>query len=268
MELLGIPTGFPTLDDVLAGLQPEQLWTLAGEPKRGKSTIALAIAMAAQAYGAKVGFVTHEMSNAETQDRYLCIGAHVGLTNIQRGTLSDDDKRRIDQFEEEVLDYPHDLIMIHDMSAVTTMTGLAAKCEQHSFDLLVVDGIYLMQNEDGHPSGSSQALTSLTRSAKRLCQTARIPILCTTQALTSKVSATRGIGLDSIGYTSSFAQDSDVILGIDRPDLTLPVSTLKIMAARNALGRQFRIRADLGTGYIEEMAGGFSESYGQAFGDD
>ena len=42
--LLGIPTGFPTIDTVTGGLQRGQLITIVAPPKTGKTTLALQMA--------------------------------------------------------------------------------------------------------------------------------------------------------------------------------------------------------------------------------
>jgi hypothetical protein len=58
--------------------------------------------------------------------------------------------------------------------------------------------------------------------------------------------------MESIGYTSSFAQDSDVLIGIDRPDMQLPVAKLKVIAARNAMGMECEVSIDYTKGVISD----------------
>lgn len=255
-ELLGIPTGFPTIDEATGGLQPEQLITLVGPPKRGKSNISVAIGLTAAFYGYKVGIVSFEMSNDEIRNRALCIGAGVGLTPIMRGQLTQADHSKLWQFEADMTDSGGEIILMHDISSASTVGMLAAKIEQHKPDLLIVDGAYMMEDEEGEPKGSPRALTNITRSMKRLAQRSRIPIFLSTQALLSRISKKGGVQMDSIGYTSSFAQDSDVLLGIDRDDLTQPKAKLKVIAGRSALGVETDIVFDLTVGYVaEEIAG-------------
>lgn len=256
MELLGIPTGFPTIDEATGGLQPEQLITLVGPPKRGKSNIGVAIGLTAAFHGYKVGIVSFEMSNDEIRNRILCIGAGVGLTPIMRGQLTTADHSKLWQFEADLADSGGEVILIHDIASASTVGMLAAKIEQHKPDLLIVDGAYMMEDEEGEPKGSPRALTNITRSMKRLAQRSRIPLFVTTQALLSRVSKKGGVQMDSIGYTSSFAQDSDVLLGIDRDDLSQPKAKLKVIAGRSALGVETDIIFDLSVGYVaEEVAG-------------
>lgn len=250
----GIPTGFKLIDDALGGLMDEQLVTIIGLPKRMKSSYLLAIGIFAMHAGYRVGIVSFEMSNTEQEGRWLSLGAGVPLTPMQRGLLTEVQLAKLQAYEAEITETPGigELIFIHDVNGASTVDGLAAKHEQHRFDLLLVDGMYLMEDQLGEPKGSSQALTNITRGTKRLAQNAKIPIVVTTQALASRTSRARGIEMESIAYTSSFAQDSDVLIGIDRLDFTQPVSKLKVVAARNALGVECEVAIDYTKGTIED----------------
>jgi replicative DNA helicase len=250
----GIPTGFSMIDEALGGLQDEQLVTIVGLPKRMKSSYLLAMAMSAERNGYRAGVVSFEMSNTEQQARYLSLGAGVSLTRMQRGELTEAEIARLHEFEAMVTETDGwgSLVFIHDVGGADTVEGLVAKQEQHGFDVLFVDGLYLMTDSLGEPKGSSQALTNITRGVKRFAQVAKIPIVCTTQALHSRTTKARGVEMESIGYTSSFAQDSDVLIGIDRPDMQLPVAKLKVIAARNAMGMECEVSIDYTKGVISD----------------
>lgn len=257
--LLGIPTGFQSIDEATGGLQPEQLITVTALPKHGKTSIAIKIAISAQHWGAKVMIITFEMATRELMHLYLSLGAGVGLTNIIRGRLSENDKKKLREFEEYV-DMLPSLIIIHDVGAVLTVGGIAAKIQQYEPDLIIVDGTYMMDDERGEPAGTPRALTNITRALKRLCQTSKKTIVNTTQSLIAKTPRAGGVNMGSIGYTSSFAQDSDALIGLDREDLTLPTATLKIIAARNALGMEVELDFDHSIGVIAERSGFFTNA--------
>ena len=113
-------------------------------------------------------------------------------------------------------------------------------------DLLVVDGVYLMDDEEGEPKGSPQALTNITRGLKRMAQKLDIPIVSTTQALSWKLNnkKTRAITADAIGYSSSFVQDADLVLGVERnPDLD-DQAIIRVVAARTAPTGEVHIKWD------------------------
>ena len=140
----------------------------------------------------------------------------------------------------------HPFVVTEDTSSLTTVSALAAKVKEFKPDILFVDGVYLMDDENGEPKGSPQALTNITRSLKRLAQNADIPVIGTTQVLSWKLGnkKSRKITADSIGYTSSFAQDSDLIVGVESdPDIDNQ-SIIRVVLARSAPLGEIRINWD------------------------
>lgn len=253
--LVGIPTGFHAIDLATGGYQPEQLITITALPKHGKTTVLLKSAMAAEDYMRRAMIFSFEMSEDELMQRYLCMGAQVSLETIGRGKPSPEEQQRLDAFEEETLELPG-IIIVHDTSSVMTLSGVAARIREHTPDIVFIDGTYMMEDENGEAPGTPRALTNITRGMKRLCQSALIPIVQTTQSLIAKTSKKFGTSMASIGYTSSFIQDSDVLIGLDRPDLEQPQATLKIIAARSAKGMSVELYMDYDSGIVEETGAG------------
>jgi replicative DNA helicase len=143
----------------------------------------------------------------------------------------------------------HPFIMTEDASSLTTVSAIAGKIQQYRPGLVIVDGVYLMDDENGEPKGSPQALTNITRSLKRLAQKFDVPLIGTTQVLSWKLGnkKSRQISADSIGYTSSFAQDSDLILGVESdPDIDNQ-AIVRVVLARTAPKGEIRIKWDWDT---------------------
>jgi replicative DNA helicase len=140
----------------------------------------------------------------------------------------------------------HPFIMTEDTHSLTTVSALAGKVQQHRPRLLIVDGVYLMDDEQGEPKGSPQALTNITRSLKRLAQRFDIPIIGTTQVLSWKLGnkKSRQITAEAIGYTSSFAQDSDLVLGVESdPDIDNQ-AIIRVILSRSSPKGEVRIKWD------------------------
>jgi replicative DNA helicase len=138
---------------------------------------------------------------------------------------------------------------------MTTISALAAKIQEHQPDALYIDGLYLMDDENGEPKGSPQALTNISRGVKRLAQRFDIPIVGTTQVLPWKINnkRTRAITADSIGYTTAFIQDSDLILGVERnPDLE-DQAIIRVVEARTAPRAEIHVKWDWKTMEFEEV---------------
>ena len=139
---------------------------------------------------------------------------------------------------------------------MTTVSALAAQVQERQPAILFVDGVYMMDDEYGEPKGSPQALTNITRGLKRLAQKFNIPVVATTQVLAWKLSnrSNRAITADSIGYSSSFAQDSDLILGVESdPDSPENQSIVRVVLARSAPRGQVTVNWDWSTMTFSEV---------------
>jgi replicative DNA helicase len=243
--LRGIPTGFMGLDRITAGLRPQQLITFVGEAKKGKSMMALIMANSAHQHGITPMFVSFEMSIEEQEARYDALLSGVSHTKIIRGDLT---KNEMDKIQKalRLQKNMHPFRFTEDSSSLTTVSAIAAKVQQYRPGILFVDGVYLMDDENGEPKGSSQALTNITRSLKRLAQRFDIPIVGTTQVLSWKLGnkKSRQVTADSIGYSSSFVQDSDLVLGVESdPDIDNQ-SIIRVILARTAPKGEVRIKWD------------------------
>jgi replicative DNA helicase len=252
--LRGIPTGFLGLDRITAGLRPQQLVTFVGEAKKGKSLMTLIMANAAHNHGIVPMYVSFEMSIEEQAARYDAIISGIPHTRIIRGDLTAADMDKLSKAL-SLRKNMQPFVMTEDTSSLTTVSGLAGKVQQHRPRLLIVDGVYLMDDEQGEPKGSPQALTNITRSLKRLAQRFDIPIIGTTQVLSWKLGnkKSRQITAEAIGYTSSFAQDSDLVLGVESdPDIDNQ-AIIRVVLSRSSPKGEVRIKWDWETMNFTEV---------------
>lgn len=250
-QLRGISTGFPSLDKATLGLQPKQFIVLVGLPKSGKSTLLLVIAMAAHLLGLKVLFIGFEMSNQEQGARYDSVAAKVDHLRLLAGEIGLKDIRDLERAG-QAREGLQPFIVSTDISAGATVSAIAAKIDQHQPDLVLVDGLYLMDDENGEPKGSPAALTNISRGCKRLAQLKEIPLVGTTQVLHSKVSRSMGIQASSVGYTSAFSQDCDAMVAVEAVEDEPNIQRGKVLLNRIGPRVEFEIEWDWSTGTFEE----------------
>lgn len=244
-SLRGIPTGFTGLDRITAGLRPQQLITFVGEAKKGKSMINLIMANAAHQHGIEPLFVSFEMSVEEQVARYDAVISGVSHTRILRGDLNKAEMEKIRKAL-SIRKNMHPFRFLEDTASHTTVGAIASKIQQYRPGIVFVDGVYLMDDEQGEDKGSAQALTNITRSMKRMAQRFDIPIVGTTQVLAWKLGnkKSRQVTADSIGYSSSFVQDSDLVLGVESdPDIDNQ-SIIRVVLARTAPKGEVHIKWD------------------------
>lgn len=230
--LLGIGTGFPTIDEATAGLQGGQLVVIIALPKTGKSMLALQMAVNLHSDGYVPLFMSFEMSNFEQQRRHDAMRAQIAHSRLMRGRLNPDEERRYQRMLRSMED--QSAFHLVDSASGTTVSALAARIETLKPDVVFVDGVYLMIDEITGERNSPQALTNITRNLKALAQRINKPIVITTQVLAWKMKG-KNVSADAVGYSSSFHQDADCILALQRDgEEDEPTRTLRIVESRNS----------------------------------
>jgi len=198
------------------------------------------------------------MSNDEQAARNDSMRTRVPLKRLQRGLLTDQEERKyqkgLRKLQEE---YPHPFVLSQDVSSATTLSGVLAKVQQHRPDILFIDGVYMMDDEQGEDQGSAKHLTNVTRGLKRMAQQLDLPIMITTQVLTWKMGKVKGkrrtqLSSDDIGYSSSFAQDSDLVLGVEHHPMHQDFKKVRLLLSRNTETVDITIRWDWTFGEFTE----------------
>jgi replicative DNA helicase len=253
-ELLGLPTGFPSIDKATSGMQKGQLITIVAPPKTGKSTLALQWAHNVHRYGAVPMFQSFEMNNQEQMSRYDAMRARLSHHRLITGSLTPDEEVRY-QAKLRSMESMRHKFWLTDSIASGTITGISNKIQSLQPDIVFIDGVYLMTDEQSGERNTPLALTNITRSLKRVAQQFQIPIVMSTQALTWKMKS-GSVTADSIGYSSSFFQDSDVLYGLQREDDNVDDTRLfKLMAGRNVSPMEVSLLWDWNTGDFREITG-------------
>lgn len=250
--MLGLPTGFPTIDDATAGLQPEQLVTIIAPPKAGKSVLAMQIAIVCHAAGKSPFFQSFEMSNKEQAYRHDAFRAGVSHSRLIRSQLEPAEEVRYKRLQSGMLT-AHPFYLADSLSG-TTVSAIEARVTALNPDLVVIDGCYLILDEVTGEMNTPQSLTNITRSLKKMAQRIKKPVIITTQALLWKMKGNK-VGADSIGYSSSFFQDSDVLLGLQRSDDDDDqVRLLRVLPSRQCGPAEADLVWDWNTGTFEEFS--------------
>jgi len=220
-ELRGIPTGFVSLDNILAGFQRSDLVILAARPSMGKTALALDIArQTAINHGTPVGIFSLEMSSQQLVDRMLAAEARVDAWKLRTGKIdSDDEFERIRDAMEKLSKAP---IYIDDQPASNAliMRSVARRLKrENGIGLLIVDYLQLMTSSAGHSSDSMvQQVTEISRSLKTLARELDVPVLALSQ-LSRAIEQRRGRPrLSDLRDSGSIEQDADVVIFIHNED--------------------------------------------------
>lgn len=265
-KLRGVPTGFDSLDRATLGWQKENLVYFVGPPKAGKSTLLLLCAIAVHALGLKPLVFTFEMSTDEMAERMDAIRAQVGHSRLRSGSLTKEEWKRLTRFLHS-FENSQEFWFSSDTMASTGLSGIAAKVESIKPDIVFIDGVYLITDEVSGEVNTTTALTNLSRGFKRLAQNKEIPVVATSQVLLWKMDKKKGVTTNSIGYTSAFAQDGDVLIAVE-PTEDDEIQRIKILEARNVGYLETYVHWDWDKGNFEELTDNpFAEAEGGGWDD-
>ncbi len=221
--LRGVSTGFPDLDNYLAGLQKSDLVVLAARPSLGKTSLALNIARnVALNEKRAVGIFSLEMSREQLVDRLIATEAGVDLWRLRTGKLRAEGEENDFTRVRDAMGILSEAPLYIDDTPSPTVMELRAKGRRlqahHDVGLLVIDYLQLIKGRDNIES-RVQEVSEISRSLKALAKELNVPVLAVSQL-------SRGVEmrhpaipkLSDLRESGSIEQDSDVVLFIYRED--------------------------------------------------
>lgn len=216
--LRGIPTGFKSLDDTLAGLQASNLIILASRPGMGKTALALNIAQyAAVSQKLPVGFFSLEMSREEIVDRLLVSQADIDAWRLKTGKLDEEDFTKLSEAMGVLAEAP---IFIDDtpaMSVLEMRTKARRLISEHDVKLLIVDYLQLVRGRN--LENRVQEVSEISQGLKNLARELKMPVLSTSQLSRAvEQRGTRKPQLADLRESGAIEQDADVVMFLWRPD--------------------------------------------------
>ncbi len=233
--LRGLPTGFPDLDNILAGFQKSDLIILAARPSLGKSALALNFAInLALNEKVPVGIFSLEMSKDQIVDRLIASVSGVDLWRLRTGRLSaegeENDFTRIQQALGILSEVP---IYVDDAfsSNVLQMKAMSRRLQaEKGLGMIIIDYLQLM--EPLNPNASPvQQVSENSRALKGLARELDIPVLVVSQLSRAVEQRSPQIPrLSDLRQSGTIEQDADVVMFIYREDRYRPETARKNIA--------------------------------------
>ena len=237
-ELTGVPTGIPTLDRTLNGLQKSDLIILAARPSVGKTSFALNIAAKAAINGnVPVAIFSLEMSATQLVTRIMSSEMGIDNGHLSSGELDDDDWEKIALALNSLGRAP---IYISEKTAIK-VSDIRAACRrlkaEHGLGLIVIDYLQLMQGD--RAESRQQEVADMSRSLKILAKELNVPILTLSQLsrASEKRSEDSSPKLSDLRESGSIEQDADIVMFLYRDDKDPENrSAVKLNIAKNRSG--------------------------------
>jgi replicative DNA helicase len=219
-RITGLASGYSTLDNETAGLQPSELVILAARPSMGKTALALNIAEnVALRQRQPVAVFSLEMSKESLLLRLLASEARVDAHKFRTGHMGREDWNKITNALRDLGEAP---LWIDD-SASSTVLEMGAKARRLKRDrglsLMIVDYLQLVvPTSTGRGTNRQEEVSSISRALKGLAKELKIPILVLSQLTRAPEREDRKPQLADLRESGAIEQDADVVMFINRPN--------------------------------------------------
>ncbi len=222
----GVPTGYKDLDNVLAGLQPSDLFVLAARPSMGKTAMVLNLAhnVAVKA-NLPVLVFSLEMSKEQLVDRILAKESGVNAWALRTGNLTDQDFEKIGNAMGTLSEAQ---IYIDDTPGITVSdmrTKARREAHQRPLGLIIVDYLQLMSGGSrfGGEGNRVQEISEISRGLKGIARELNVPLIALSQLSRSVESRSPQIPqLSDLRESGSIEQDADVVAFLYREEYYNP----------------------------------------------
>jgi hypothetical protein len=213
--VVGIRSIWDALDQETGGWQPGMLTTIVARLGVGKTWLLLLIACAIEEQGYTVGFVSLEMEESAIRIRRRAIKECIPYRDYKRGELDSETEERIKELLLSEPDEEAPSFFVASGGRVTDIAEAEIFAEETGCDVLVVDGIYLM-DEGGKNTPMHERTLLAIRGLKRLGQRKRIPTFASAQFNRKVKKGSMQAGSEAIGGSDAIGQDSDNVFGAFR----------------------------------------------------
>ncbi len=224
-DITGVPSGFPSLDQVTYGWQSTDLIILAARPAVGKTAFALNLARSAALHPTKptgVAFFSLEMSSAQLVQRILSAESEIWLEKISRGKLEEHEMKQLYKKGIEKLSKAP---MFIDDTAALNIFELRAKCRRlknkHNIGMIIIDYLQLMSGSGDRNSNREQEISKISRDLKGLAKELQIPIIALSQLsreVEKRKDGNKMPQLSDLRESGAIEQDADMVMFLYRPE--------------------------------------------------
>ncbi len=181
--LMGVPTGFTKLDEILGGLQKSDLLIVAARPGMGKSSLALSIGLnAARRNKARVAMFSLEMSNEQLVQRLLAMETAIDSHRLRLGHVYEDEWPILVEAANQLAATPFFLDDTPAASVTDVRTKARRLYAENGLDLIIIDYMQLMSGSTGvRNENRQQEISYISRSLKSLARELNVPIIALSQ---------------------------------------------------------------------------------------
>lgn len=221
--VIGLSTGFPSLDFYTGGLQKGKLYIVGARPSMGKSSFVMNVAEHI-AQTANVLFISLEMSRKEYAQRMLFSRANVDVNKINSGTITDEDITAVCN-QKDYLDSLNLFIETKTPCRVSDieLAIINLQASKGSCDLVVVDYLQLLTPMGKNSKNREVEVAEMSRDLKSLAIKYQVPIIVLSQLSRGLESReNKRPMLSDLRESGAIEQDADVVTFLYRNEYYFP----------------------------------------------
>jgi len=207
----GWKIGYHAIDHMTAGLRPGELTLIAARPGVGKTVFALNVAANLCSGGAKVLFVSMEMSTEQIAQRVLSRESHVSGYHLRSGYLDAADRRDMVGAAGRMSGWK--LQIFEDYGTSVGRLGSMARrasSDMGGVDFIVVDYLQLMADQASSKRGRVEEVSTISRGLKSLARELRVNVIALSQL--SRAGVDGEPGLHHLRDSGALEQDADQVI--------------------------------------------------------
>lgn len=216
----GIPSGFPDLDKMTSGFQPNDLIIVAARPSVGKTAFALNIAQNVAVRASEtVAIFSLEMSAPQLVQRMICAESNVDAGRMRTGFLEGDDWEKLSM---AIGSLSEAQVYIDDTPGIT-VADIRAKCrrlkKEKGLGMILIDYLQLIQGRGKAGENRQQEVSEISRTLKQIARELSVPVIALSQL-------SRGVEqrqdkrpmMSDLRESGSIEQDADIVAFLYRDD--------------------------------------------------
>ena len=220
----GLPLPWPWLQEQICGLQPGDMFIVAGRPSHGKTVVGLDIALHfAKELGVSVPYFSLEMGSESLVRRMISSTGRVDGHRMRTGHLAEDERHRARAAVAKIADIPLwiDYRQYNPLRMRMAIKRLIAKLktgEHPPLGAVVIDHFHLLAKSHVGQDDRS-AWVQASHDMKRMAKEFQVPFVVLCQLGRKCEDENREPALSDLAETSALEQDADAILFTHRPEM-------------------------------------------------
>lgn len=258
-QIRGMTFGLNEVDEHFGGIHPGEVAIFAGAPKSGKSIWLSYLALKDWERGRSPVLVTLENSIEMTEMRIACQALHLDYRDLERGTLSAEDRGALVEWVHDVLlNADNPLHIIRPPEGQRTASALVQQAYALDCDSVLVDQLTFVE-PDRHRKDGSKAyeVAETIRRFKTSVSAGRrpIPLVLAHQVKREGVKAaaqTGRLAMDAAADSSEVERGADMLFGLYASDDQRAANSMSLqaLAVRRAELRSYDLHWQVHLGLV------------------